>query len=40
MEPLEGGYEPLLGYLILEQSQVAVDMVGHRLVPVKYIDLK
>lgn len=40
MEPVEGRYEPLLGYLILEQSNVAVDMVGHRLVPVKYIDLK
>ena len=40
MEPVEGRYEPLLGHLILEQSNVAVDMVGHRLVPVKYIDLK
>ncbi len=36
----EGDYEPLLGYLPLEQSSVAVDMVGHRLVPVRYIDLK
>lgn len=33
-------YEPLLGYVILEQAQAAVDMLGHRLVPVKYIDLK
>ncbi len=33
-------YEPLLGYVILEQAQVAVDMLGHRLVPVKYIDMK
>jgi hypothetical protein len=32
--------EPLLGYVILEQAQVAVDMLGHRLVPVKYIDMK
>jgi hypothetical protein len=40
MEPVEGRYEPLLGYLILEQSSVAVDVVGHRLVPVKYMDLK
>ncbi len=32
--------EPLLGYVILEQAQAAVDMLGHRLVPVKYIDLK
>ena len=32
--------EPLLGYVILEQAQAAVDMLGHRLVPVKYIDMK
>ena len=30
----------LLGYVVLEQAQAAVDMVGHRLVPVWYIDLK
>ena len=35
-----GEYEPLLGYIILEQSQVALDMLGHRLVPVKYMDCK
>lgn len=35
-----GEYEPLLGYVPLEQTQVAVDMVGHRLVPVKYMDCK
>ncbi|MGH7965511.1 MAG: aspartyl protease family protein [Candidatus Binatia bacterium] len=40
MEPVEGRYEPLVGYLILEQSLAAVDMVGHRLVPVKHFDLK
>jgi predicted aspartyl protease len=44
MEPQAGedgeDYEPLLGYVILEQAQVAVDMLGHRLVPVKYIDMK
>ena len=33
-------YEPLLGYVVLEQAQAAVDMLGHRLVPVKYIDMK
>ena len=33
-------YEPLLGYVILEQAQAAVDLVGHRLVPVRYIDMK
>ncbi|MBA7706314.1 hypothetical protein ES703_115166 [subsurface metagenome] len=36
----DGEYEPLLGYIILEQAQAAVDMLGHRLVPVKYIDCK
>ena len=41
MKPEEGdSYEPLLGYVILEQAQAAVDMLGHRLVPVKYIDMK
>jgi len=40
MVQTDGGYEPLLGSLILEQSQAAVDMVGHRLVPVKHIELK
>ena len=33
-------YEPLLGYVILEQAQAAVDMLGHRLVPVRYLDMK
>ena len=33
-------YEPLLGYVILDQAQAAVDMLGHRLVPVRYIDMK
>lgn len=32
--------EPLLGYIPLEACRVAVDMLGHRLVPVKYADLK
>lgn len=40
MHPKDGVYEPLLGYIILEQSGAAVDMLGHRLVPVKYMDLK
>lgn len=40
MDEHEGSYEPLLGYIPLEQSQAAVDMVGHRLVPVKTVDLK
>ena len=40
LESEEGDPEPLLGYVILEQAQAAVDMLGHRLVPVRYIDLK
>jgi len=40
MEPEEGDYEPLLGYTPLELCGAAVDMIGHRLVPAKYIDLK
>jgi len=41
MEPAEDGeYQPLLGYVILEQAQATVDMLGHRLVPVKYIDCR
>lgn len=41
MEPdPEGLYEPLIGYVILEQAQAAVDMLGHRLVPTRYLDLK
>lgn len=40
MEPKDGLYEPLIGYIILEQAQIAVDMVGHRLVYVRMMDLK
>lgn len=40
MTPTNGGYEPLVGYIILEQAQAAVDMLGHRLVHVKKSDLK
>jgi hypothetical protein len=40
MEPREGEYDPLLGYLVLEQSSAAVDMVRHRLVAVRYVDAK
>ena len=40
MEPVDGVYEPLVGYIVLEQSQAAVDMLGHRLVHVKKTDLK
>ena len=40
MKPENGEYEPLIGYVVLEQSQAAVDMLGHRLIPVKRMDLK
>ena len=36
----EGEYEPLIGYIALEQAGAAVDMLGHRLVHVKRVDLK
>ena len=40
MNPQDGEYEPLIGYIVLEQSQAGVDMLGHRLVPIKHMDLK
>ena len=40
MKPEEGIYEPLVGYIVLEQCQAGVDMVGHRLVHIKRLDLK
>ena len=40
MKPENGGYEPLIGYIVLEQAQATVDMIGHRLVHVKQADLK
>jgi predicted aspartyl protease len=40
MKPENGEYEPLIGYIILGQSQAAIDMLGHRLIPVKRMDLK
>ena len=40
MRPADGIYEPLLGYIVLEQCQAAVDMLGLRLVHVKKTDLK
>ena len=41
MEPdNDGEYEPLTGYIALEQAGAAVDMLGHRLVHVKRVDLK
>ena len=40
MHPDNGEYEPLIGYIPLEQSQAAVNMLGHRLIHVKRLDLK
>lgn len=41
MHPDENGeYEPILGYIALEQASAAVDMLGQRLVHVKRVDLK
>jgi hypothetical protein len=40
MKPENGIYEPLLGYIVLEQCQAGVDMLGHRLVHIKRMDLK
>jgi predicted aspartyl protease len=40
MKPADGEYEPLIGYITLEQSQAAVDMIGHRLTHVRYMDMK
>lgn len=40
MQPENGEYEPLIGYIVLKQSQAAVDMLGHRLIHVKRLDLK
>lgn len=40
MQPQNGGYEPLIGYILLEQSRAAVDLVTHRLVTARRLDLK
>lgn len=40
MSPSDGDYEPLIGYIVLEQCQAAVDMLGHRLLHSKRVDLK
>ena len=40
MKPENGIYEPLIGYIVLEQCQAGVDMIGHRLIHIKRMDLK
>lgn len=37
----EGGEcKPLIGHIVLAQSQAAIDILRHRLVPIKHMDLK
>ncbi len=40
MKAARGEYEPLIGYIVLEQSLAGVDMISHRLVHLKHFDLK
>ena len=40
MRPTKGRYEPLLGYIPLEQAGIVVDMVGHTLKTAEHMDLK
>ncbi len=40
MKPENGIYEPPVGYIVLEQCQAGVDMLGHRLIHIKRMDLK
>ena len=40
MNSENGEYDTLIGYVILKQLQATVDMLGHRLIPVKRMDLK
>jgi len=40
MEEGPRGYQPLVGYTVLEKSGAAVDMVSHQLIARKYYDLK
>lgn len=40
MKPADSTYEPVIGYIVLEQCQAAVDLLGHRLIPGKPVDAK
>ncbi len=40
MEVAGGRYEPLIGYIPLEQAQAVVDLAGHRLAKFGRVDLK
>lgn len=40
MRPEKGEYEPLLGYITLEQCVAEADVIGLRLIPAKHMDAK
>ena len=40
MKPDDGGYEPLIGYIVLAQCQASVDMLGHRLIRMNRMDAR
>ncbi len=40
MEPGPQGYQPLVGYTVLEMSNVVVDMTSHRLVARRHYLMK
>jgi predicted aspartyl protease len=40
MKPENDEYKPLIGHIVLAQSQAGVDVLGHRLVRIKHMDLK
>jgi predicted aspartyl protease len=40
MQPEEGIYEPLIGHSALEHCQAGIDMISHRRVHAKRLDLK
>lgn len=40
MRPEKGEYEPLLGYITVEECGAAVDVIGRRWIPIEYMDAK
>lgn len=40
VKPAVGEFKPLVGHIVLAQSQAGVDVTGNRLVPIKHMDLK
>lgn len=40
MNPGRGEFEPIIGYIVLEQSLAGIDMISHQLVHLKHFDLK